>query len=106
MRPRRAARPAVSRSSLAGPGLRNLSPASDVVHNKNQLMVVVAVENFDIDAGFGHPAREQAELAGDILLEALDEDFPFLDEADARGFKSPGERRCRLRRGNERCPGR
>ncbi len=50
-------------------------------------MVVVTVEDFDVHAGFGHTAGEQAELARYVLLQALNEHVSFGEDADARGFE-------------------
>ena len=50
-------------------------------------MVMVAVEDFDIDARLGHSVREQAELSGHVLLEALHEHLPFTEHADACRFE-------------------
>lgn len=50
-------------------------------------MIVVAVEDFDVDAGVGHAAGELAELAGFGLIEALDEDVVDRENLDARGFE-------------------
>jgi hypothetical protein len=62
-------------------------PARKIIHNQNQLMVVIAVQDFDVHAGLGHSAREQAELAGDILLQPLNDDVPFCEDADAGRFE-------------------
>src|SRR5258708_35182126 len=77
----------LSSSSGAGPRFGNLAPANDVVHHENQLVVVVAVENFDVDAGLGHASREKAELTRDGLLQSLHDHVPFRDDADASRFQ-------------------
>jgi hypothetical protein len=51
-------------------------------------MVMIAVEDFDVDACLGHPAREQTELAGDVLLQALNENLSFRKHADSGRFES------------------
>lgn len=48
-------------------------------------MIVVTVEDFDVDAGVGHPSRELAELAWDRLLESLDDYIALGDDTNA-GF--------------------
>ena len=42
-------------------------------------MIVVAVEHFDVDAGFGHPSGELAELARNRLLEPLNDNVTLGD---------------------------
>ena len=54
-------------------------------------MIVVAVENLDIDASFAHAARQRAELTRHILLQPLNEHFPFLEDSD------PGRLQCPAR---------
>ena len=76
-----------ARSAFLSPGFRDLSSALEVIHNENQLMVVIAVQYFDVHAGFGHAAREQSELARDVLLESANDDFSFLDYPDAGCFE-------------------
>src|SRR5262249_44840828 len=76
------------RRSLARPRLGNLAPARHVIHDQDQVVIVVAVEHFDVDAGLGHSPCQQAELTGDSLLEALDDNVPFLGDADAGSFQS------------------
>ena len=50
-------------------------------------MIVVAVEDFDVDAGVGHAAGELAELSRFGLIEALDEDVVHRENFDARRFE-------------------
>jgi hypothetical protein len=50
-------------------------------------MIVVAVEDFDIDAGISHPSRELPELAGHVLLQSLNQYFPFLENPDTGSFE-------------------
>jgi len=52
-------------------------------------MIMVAVQDFDADASFSHPAREQAELTGHVLLQSLNKHFPFREDADASPFQCP-----------------
>jgi hypothetical protein len=52
-------------------------------------MIMIAVENFYIDPGFGHPARDFAELPGFCLVQSLYENIPFFKNADALSFKRP-----------------
>ena len=74
-------------AALAGPRLRNLSPSCEVIDDQDQLVIVVAVEDLDVDAGLRHPAREQAELTGHVLLQSLNEHFPFREDSDAGGLE-------------------
>ena len=71
------------------PRLGNLAPAREVVHHKDQLMVMVAVQDFDVDASLGHSAREQPELTGHVLLQPLNEHFLFGEDLDASRFQRP-----------------
>ncbi len=48
----------IRRSLLARPCVRNRSSPGYVVHHKNQLVIVVAVEYLDVDACLGHPSRD------------------------------------------------
>lgn len=45
-----------------------------VVDGNDESMVVVAVQDFDVDAGIGQSTTELAELARLLLIEALNED--------------------------------
>jgi hypothetical protein len=51
------------------------------------LVVVVAVKDFDVDTRFSHAAREKAELPGDILLQSLDENLAFVENANSGCFQ-------------------
>src|SRR5881296_475477 len=75
--------------ALAGPRLGNLASAREVVHDKDQPMVMVGVQNLDVDPGLGHPAREQSELTGHVLLQSLYEYVPFREDLDAGRFQRP-----------------
>jgi len=57
-------------------------------------VIVVAVEDFGIDAGRRHSARQQAKLSGHILLRALNEHFPFRDNSDASGLERRAGGNC------------
>ncbi len=50
-------------------------------------MVMVAVQDFDVHAGLGHPSCNHAELTGDCLFQALYEHLSFCHHADANAFK-------------------
>jgi hypothetical protein len=75
------------RSTVTSPCLRDCAPSCEVVDDKDQLMVMVAVQDFDVDAALGHSPCEQAELTWNGLLQSLDEYLPFGDDADASRFK-------------------
>lgn len=82
------AMPAPFRSfASVAPRFRNLSPPREVVNDEDHLVVVITVEDFYVDAGLRHPAREQAELAGDILFQPLHENFPSRKNPDASRFQ-------------------
>jgi len=55
---------------------------------RNQLMIVVAVEHFDVHSGFSHAARDLAELTWFGLVEALHEHLAFSEDADARSLRA------------------
>lgn len=48
---------------------------------------MVAVENLDVHAGLGHPARELPELAGEVLPESLQKHLALSDDADVGGLE-------------------
>ena len=50
-------------------------------------MLVIAVEDFDVDAGFGHAPGEETELTGDGLLESHDDHLPLGEDAHAGCFQ-------------------
>lgn len=52
-------------------------------------MIVVAVKDFDVDAGLSHPAGELTELSGHVLLQSLNQDFPFLENSYTSRLERP-----------------
>jgi hypothetical protein len=50
-------------------------------------MIVVAVEDFDIDAGIGHPARQLPQLAWHSLLQTLDDHLSHSQHPDTNGLE-------------------
>jgi hypothetical protein len=58
-----------------------------IIDHENQLVIVVAVENFGVDAGVGHAAGELAQLSGLGLIEALDQDVIDRVDFDASDFE-------------------
>src|SRR5690242_7558234 len=56
---------------LPHPRLRHDTGGRDVVDHEDQLVIVVAVEYFDVDARLGHASRELAELSGLTLVQSL-----------------------------------
>lgn len=58
---------------LAHPRRGHGSPFLIVIHYENQLMLVVAVEDFDVDSRLPHVAGEPAELTRNVLLQSLHE---------------------------------
>jgi hypothetical protein len=48
---------------------------------------MVAIEDFNIDARLGHPARELPKLTGFGLIQPLYKDLPFVEDADPSGFE-------------------
>jgi hypothetical protein len=51
------------------------------------LVIVIAVEHFDIHTRVGHPASQLSQLSGDGLFQALDDDLALSDDADAGGLQ-------------------
>ena len=45
-------------------------------------MIVIAVQNFYVDSGFGHPARYLSKLTRFGLIQSLDYYFTFLNHVD------------------------
>ena len=72
---------------LARPGLGDCPAFCNIVDDKDQLIFVIAVENFDVHSSFGHPAGELAELARFGLMQLLDEDFALVQYFDAGRFQ-------------------
>src|SRR5688500_20225812 len=50
---------------------------------------MVAVQHLDIDSRLGHPAGEQAELPGHVLLQPLDQDLSLRQHLDPGRLESP-----------------
>ena len=73
---------------LARPRLRNLPSRGDVIDHENQLVIVVAIQDFDVDARRGHTAGDFAELAGLRLVQTLDQHIAHRQHANSCGFES------------------
>ena len=72
------------------PGGRHRPPAFQIVHHQDELVVVIAVQDLDVDAGIRHPAGEEAELPeGETELVGL----PCAELARIPTPKSPAARR-------------
>jgi len=67
--------------------LRDRSSLRDVVNDKDELVIVVAVERLDVNARLGHPARDLAELTRFRLVQSLDKDIAFFQDVDACRFE-------------------
>ena len=52
-------------------------------------MVMVAVQHLDVDSRLGHPSGEQTELTGHLLLQSLNQHFPFGEHRDPGRFEGP-----------------
>src|SRR4051812_10447928 len=65
----------------------HLATALHVVHDEDQLMLVIAVLDFDVHAGRGHPAGELPELAGLRLTELLDKTVSYSAPSNPRPFE-------------------
>jgi hypothetical protein len=75
-----------SRRFLAATRRTPLVPGK-VVHNEDQLMLVIAVKRFNIDARRGHPSRDFSELTRFRLVQPLDEHVPLGQTADTRSLE-------------------
>src|SRR6267143_448575 len=84
--------PNASGPMLALPRFGNRSSLREVVHHEDELMGMIAVLDFDIDPGLGHPPRDLAELTGRALMLALHEDIPLREDADAGRLERPAGR--------------
>jgi hypothetical protein len=72
---------------LFPPRRRHRPSLFEIIDHENQLVIVVAVENFGVDAGVGHAAGELAQLSGLGLIEALDQDVIDRVDFDASDFE-------------------
>jgi hypothetical protein len=69
------------------PFLGNRSSAFNVIHDQNQLVVMIAVQHFDVNPGIGHSPCEYAELAWARLIESLDKHITHSGHPDASLFE-------------------
>src|SRR5438477_7878599 len=69
---------------LAHPRTRDLLATRDVVDHQDELMVVIAVHDLDVDAGLGHAARDLAELPRLVLPEPLHQHVARCNHQDPR----------------------
>ncbi len=76
--------------ALTHPLVRNGARPRLVVHHEDQVVIVIAVYDFDIDAGIGHAAREGPELPRLRLSQAQRNDVTLLGNANARGSQRSG----------------
>jgi hypothetical protein len=83
---------AIGRGMFARPLLGNCPPLGFVVHHKNQPVIVIAVQHFDVDPSFRHPSRDPAELTRFRLLQSLYDYVLFFDNPNARSFKRSSSR--------------
>jgi len=79
------------KSNLVCPDGRNSTCFFKLVHDKDELVVMVTVERFDVDSCIGHSTCQLAQLSRYLLLEALDYDIP-----DFKYLES-GSLKCRTR---------
>ena len=69
--------------ALARPLRGNSPPSRQIIDHQNQLMIVIAVEDFDVDSSLGHPAAEQTELPRHSLPQSLHHNLPLGEHRDA-----------------------
>ena len=74
---------------LIHPRLRNGSPSGDVVHDEDKLVVMVAIDHFDIDSRLCHTTRDLAKLTRFILVQSLHENLSLTKDTDPRRFECP-----------------
>jgi hypothetical protein len=72
-----------------GPVPRNLTGALDIADDQDELVIMIAVKHFDIDAGLRHQACQLPKLTRHGLLQTLDNDLATLDDADPGALKGP-----------------
>src|SRR5262245_64582289 len=74
---------------FARPRCGDLARGREIVDDQDQSVIMVAVEDFDVDARFGHPSREPAELTGSALVQSLGHDVTLFKDLDARSLERP-----------------
>jgi hypothetical protein len=72
---------------LARPRPGDFTAFCDVIYDQDQLIAVIAIKHFDVDASLGHPAGEFTELTRFGLVEPLDENFALVQYLDASCFQ-------------------
>src|SRR6266850_2232659 len=72
---------------FARPGFRNCFSLFEIIDDQDQLIVVIAVKDFDVDAGFGHQSSDLSELAWLSLVQALNQHLSLSENADACGLQ-------------------
>src|SRR5258705_6937289 len=87
--PEREVQPETARAglTLSGPSFRHVPSTLDVIHNQDEPMIVIAVENLDVHAGIGHPAREEPQLPRNALLQTHDHHLPHREHPDPGRFQ-------------------
>src|SRR6185436_19169532 len=75
------------RATLTRPRLRNRSPFRKVVDHQDKLVLMIAIDDFDIDSRFGHAARDLAQLSGFILVQSLHENLSLIQDTNAGRFE-------------------
>jgi hypothetical protein len=60
----------------------------EIVHDEDQPMVVVAVEDLNVHSGLGHPPAQRTELTRDSLHQLQDDHVTFLMNETASRFES------------------
>jgi hypothetical protein len=61
-------------------------PFREIVDNQNKVVVMIAVENFDINPCLGHSASDLPELTRLSLVQPLDQHLPFINDMYAGSF--------------------
>ena len=74
-------------SLFTHPGFGYCSALGDVVYDEDELVIVVAVKDLDVDARLGHPSRDLAELTWFSLVQSQDDDVAYFQNVNARRFE-------------------
>jgi hypothetical protein len=70
-----------------GPRFRNGSALLEVVDDQYQLVIMVAVEDLNVDAGLRHPLRQLTELPWLSLIQSLNQNVTLFDDLNAGSFQ-------------------
>ncbi len=81
--PRASLASGIRTAALSRPRVRHRPRLRRVVDDEDQLVIVVAIEDLDVDAGVRHPAADLAELTWLGLVEPLDDNVSLRQNRDS-----------------------